>query len=142
MPFRVAISGLKAASSDLNVIGNNVANANTTGFKKSRAEFADVYAATNFGVAGNTAGSGVNLERIAQQFTQGNIAFTDNGLDMAISGQGFFILDDNGTQVYSRAGAFGLDRNGNVVNAQGQGLMAFTVDATGNISGATGPSAD
>ncbi len=139
MPFRVAISGLNAASSDLNVIGNNVANANTAGFKKSRAEFADVLAVSSFGLSGNTAGSGVTVERIAQQFSQGNIAFTDNSLDMAISGEGFFVLEDSSGQVYSRAGAFGVDRNGNIVNAQGQRLMGFSVDAAGNISGATSP---
>lgn len=139
MPFRVAISGLRAATTDLNVIGNNVANANTTGFKKSRAEFADVFAVTNFGVAGNSPGSGVNLARIAQQFNQGNITFTDNSLDLAISGPGFFVLDDNGARTYSRAGAFGLDREGFVVNAKGQRLVAFAADGAGGITGATSP---
>lgn len=139
MPFQVAISGLRAASQDLNVIANNIANAGTTGFKRSRAEFADVYAVSSTGVAGNAAGAGVNLQRVAQQFTQGNIAFTDNGLDLAISGEGFFMLDDNGAELYTRAGAFGLDRENFVVNAENQRLVAFAADASGNITGATAP---
>ena len=139
MAFRVAISGLKAASGELDVIGNNIANSNTAGFKKSRAEFVDVFAVTNVGGSGSTPGSGVRLSAIRQQFTQGNIAFTDNNLDMAINGSGFFILDDSGTQIYSRGGAFGVDRNGFLANAQGQNLIAFGADSNGNIIGAAGP---
>lgn len=139
MAFRVAISGLKAASGELDVIGNNIANSNTSGFKKSRAEFADVFAVTNVGGSGNTPGSGVRLSAIRQQFTQGNIAFTDNNLDMAINGNGFFVVDDNGTQAYTRSGAFGVDRNGFLSNADGQRLTAFGADASGNITGAAGP---
>ncbi len=139
MAFRVAISGLKAASGELDVIGNNIANSNTTGFKKSRAEFNDVFAVTNVGGSGNTPGSGVRLSAIRQQFTQGNIAFTDNNLDMAVNGNGFFILDDNGTQVYSRSGAFGVDRQGFLSNSDGKNLIAFGADASGNITGAAGP---
>ena len=136
MSFRTAISGIRASSADLNVIGNNIANVSTTGFKASRAEFADVFAASSTGVSANAVGQGVNTARVAQQFTQGNITFTDNGMDLAISGGGFFILDDNGTQVYSRDGAFGVDREGYVVNSSGQRLMAFSVDANGNVTGA------
>jgi flagellar hook protein FlgE len=139
MPFRVAISGLRAASQDLNAIGNNIANAGTTGFKRSRTEFADVYAVSSTGVAGIATGNGVNLQRVAQQFGQGSITFTDNGLDLAISGEGFFVLDDNGAQIFSRAGAFGVDRQNQIVNAQGQQLIGFQSDANGNITGATGP---
>ena len=139
MAFRVAISGLKAASGELDVIGNNIANSNTTGFKKSRSEFVDVFAVTNVGGSGSTPGSGVRLSSISQQFTQGNIAFTDNNLDMAINGNGFFILDDSGTQIYSRAGAFGVDRQGFLSNSEGQNLIAFGADASGNITGAAGP---
>ncbi len=138
MAFRVAISGLKAASGELDVIGNNIANSNTTGFKKSRAEFVDVFAVSGVGGSGSTPGSGVRLSAINQQFTQGNVAFTDNNLDMAINGSGFFILDDGGTQIYSRNGAFGVDRNGYLANAQGQNLIAFGADASGNITGAAG----
>jgi len=139
MAFRVAISGLKAASGELDVIGNNIANSNTAGFKKSRAEFVDVFAVSSVGGSGSTPGSGVRLSAIKQQFTQGNIAFTDNNLDMAINGTGFFILDDSGTQIYSRGGAFGVDRNGFLANAQGQNLIAFGADTSGNITGAAGP---
>lgn len=139
MAFRVAISGLKAASGELDVIGNNIANSNTTGFKKSRAEFVDVFAVSRVGGTSNTPGSGVRLSAIKQQFAQGNVSFTDNNLDMAINGNGFFIVDDNGSQVYSRNGAFGVDRNGFLANAEGQNLIAFGADASGNITGAAGP---
>lgn len=133
MTFRVAISGLRAAQTDLNVIGNNVANVNTTGFKSSRAEFQDVYTVAGPGLAGDGPGQGAKTARIAQQFSQGNISFTDNGLDLAISGEGFFALDDNGSRVYSRDGTFGVDRDGFIVNANGQKLMAFSADSQGNI---------
>ncbi|MCG3200623.1 MAG: Flagellar hook protein FlgE [Gammaproteobacteria bacterium] len=138
MPFRTAISGLRASMTDLSTIGNNVANASTTGFKKSRAEFADVYAASNVGVAGDTPGSGVNVARVAQQFAQGTVSFTESALDLAINGNGFFIVNDGGANLYTRAGAFGVDRQGYIVNAQNQRLQAFQADATGNITGATG----
>ena len=139
MAFRVAISGLKAASGDLDVVSNNIANSNTTGFKKSRAEFVDVFAVTDLGASSTTPGSGVRMSNVAQQFTQGNVSFTDNNLDLAISGRGFFIVDDGGNQVYTRNGAFGVDRNGFIANSQGQQLMAFSADTNGNISGAAAP---
>lgn len=138
MPFRIAISGIRAATSDLSVIGNNIANANTAGFKGSRAEFADVFALSNTGVASNATGQGVNTARVSQQFTQGNVTFTDNGLDLAISGQGFFIMDDDGAQLYTRDGAFGLDREGYIVNARNQRLKGYTVDGSGMLAGALG----
>ena len=138
MPFRTALSGLNAASAELNVIGNNVANASTTGFKKSRVEFSDIYASSNLGAASNTIGSGVRIAGIDQQFAQGNISFTDNNLDLAISGQGFFRLNDNGVSTYSRNGTFGVDRNGYIVNTQAQRLTGYLADATGNITGALG----
>ncbi len=139
MSFRVAISGLKAASGDLGVIANNVANATTNGFKKSRAEFSDVFAVTDLGSSTSTPGSGVRLAAITQQFTQGNITFTDNNLDLAISGRGFFVVDDAGTQVYTRAGSFGVDREGFLSNSQGKQLIAFSADSSGNITGAASP---
>ncbi len=138
MPFRIALSGLNAASSELRVIGNNVANASTTGFKKSRVEFADIFATANLGAASNAIGSGVRVGEISQQFAQGNITFTDNNLDLAISGQGFFRLNDNGISMYSRAGSFGVDRNGYIVNNQDQRLTGFIADSNGNITGALG----
>jgi flagellar hook protein FlgE len=139
MPFRIAISGLQAAQTELNVIGNNIANVNTSGFKQSRAEFQSVYAVSNSGGGSESPGRGVNTARIAQQFTQGNISFTNSDLDLAISGQGFFILDDNGGRVYSREGAFGMDRDGYVVNANGQRIITFGTDDSGIITSATGP---
>jgi flagellar hook protein FlgE len=138
MPFRTALSGLNAASSELRVIGNNVANASTVGFKESRTEFSDIFPASNLGVAANAIGTGVKVGSVSQQFSQGNINFTDNNLDLAISGQGFFRLNDNGVTVYSRAGQFGVDREGYVVNSQGQRLTAYTADGSGNITGAIG----
>ncbi len=134
MSFRVALSGLNAASNDLNVVANNVANANTTGFKSSRAEFADVYANFAGGLGSGQIGSGVRLANVSQQFGQGNIDFTDNTLDMAISGQGFFILSDGGTRVYSRAGAFGVDRDGYVVNNTNQRLQVYGATGGGNFN--------
>jgi flagellar hook protein FlgE len=137
-PFRIALSGLNAASSDLRVIGNNVANASTTGFKKSRTEFQDVFAAAGLGASSNTIGSGVSVAAVAQQFAQGNVSFTDNNLDLAISGQGFFRLNDNGTTVYTRAGNFGVDNTGYIVNPNDQRLTGYLADSSGAISGALG----
>lgn len=139
MPFRTALSGLNAASSELRVIGNNVANASTTGFKQSRAEFSDIFASSNLGVTANAIGTGVRVSSVSQQFTQGNVEFTDNNLDLAINGQGFFMLDDNGVNAYTRSGQFGVDRNGFVVNSAQQKLQIFQADSGGNITGARGP---
>lgn len=138
MPFNTALSGLKAASSELRVVGNNIANASTTGFKESRAEFADIYANSAFGVAGTAIGSGVLLSKVTQQFSQGQIGFTNNNLDLAVSGEGFFILNDNGSISYSRAGAFGVDKEGYIVNALDQRLRGFLADTQGTITGAQG----
>ena len=89
MPFTIALSGLSAASDDLGVTANNIANSNTNGFKKSRSEFAEVYAVSSESLAANTTGSGVRLNSVAQQFDQGNIDFTGNSLDLAIAGEGY-----------------------------------------------------
>ncbi|MEE9342587.1 MAG: flagellar hook protein FlgE [Gammaproteobacteria bacterium] len=137
MPFRTALSGLNAASSELRVIGNNVANASTTGFKESRAEFADVFASSNQGSSANAIGRGVRVSSVAQQFSQGNVEFTDNNLDLAISGQGFFIVSDGGVNSYTRAGQFAVDREGFVVNSAAQKLVIYGADDAGNITGAT-----
>ncbi len=138
MPFRTALSGLNAASADLRVIGNNVANAGTVGFKKSTVNFSDVFATSNLGTPASAIGSGVRVSSITQQFAQGNIEFTDNSLDLAISGQGFFRLNDGGNAVYTRSGAFGVDRNGFVINPQNQRLTGYLADSAGNITGALG----
>ena len=139
MPFRTAISGMRAAQVNLETIGNNVANANTSGFKQARAEFADIYAVSQTGIANNTPGNGVSISRISQQFGQGNISVTDNVLDLAIDGEGFFVLEDGGSRVFSRAGAFGLDKDGFIVNAQNQQLITYQADALGGITGAEAP---
>ena len=125
MPFRTALSGLNAASSELNVTANNVANANTTGFKSSRAEFADVFNTGALDFRSNVVGNGVKLSNISQQFSQGNVQFTNNNLDLAISGEGFFTLADAGGMVYSRNGTFSVERDGYVVNAQNQRLQVY-----------------
>jgi len=132
MPFAVALSGLNAASSDLSVTANNIANANTTGFKASRAEFADVFA-----VGAQDIGNGVGISSVSQQFSQGGVDFTDRGLDLAISGEGFFTMRDRGVVSYSRAGAFGVDRDGFVVNAQNQRLQIFPVASNGTFNTGT-----
>ena len=131
MPFAIALSGLNAASADLSVTANNVANVNTTGFKGSRAQFAEVFAVGTQSVSSSASGSGVRLSAVAQQFTQGNIDFTDNALDLAIGGEGFFVLNDNGARSYTRAGAFGVDNQGNVVNAEGLRLQAYPFAGSG-----------
>jgi len=135
MPFNTAISGLRAAGDTLRVTGNNIANASTTGFKSSRAEFADVYATSVLGTGGNSIGSGVRLSDVSQQFTQGNTSFTSNSLDMAINGNGFFILSDDGATSYGRNGAFHLDNEGFVVNSNGQELQGFLANDAGELSG-------
>jgi flagellar hook protein FlgE len=135
MGFEQGLSGLDAAATNLDIIGNNIANANTVGFKASQAEFADVYANALGGTTGNAVGIGVKVASVAQQFGQGNITVTSNPLDMAINGQGFFQLNDGGSMVYSRNGQFQLDQNGYIVNAQGNKLMGYAVDPkTGLIS--------
>jgi len=120
MSFQVALSGLNAASTDLQVTSNNIANANTIGFKTSRAEFADVFSGDAVGI-----GNGVRLSDVRQEFTQGNVEITSRQLDLAISGNGFFITNDNGSLLYSRVGAFGLDANGVVQNAEGERLQVY-----------------
>ena len=138
MSFNTALSGIQAASADLGIIGNNVANSATTGFKSSRAEFSDVYASL-LGASDTTIGSGVRLQNVAQQFAQGNVTFTNNALDLAISGSGFFQMESGGAMIYSRAGNFSLDRDGFVVNNDGATLMARSADSNGAITGAVGP---
>lgn len=127
MSFNIGLSGMRAASKDLNVTGNNIANAGTVGFKQSRAEFADVYA-SSMGVASNTVGSGVRLSNVSQQFTQGNVSYTQNALDLAINGTGFFQVSNNGAMSYTRAGYFGTDREGFLVDNFGNNLQGKTIE--------------
>jgi flagellar hook protein FlgE len=133
--FSIALSGLTSASSDLDVTANNVANADTTGFKQSRAEFADVFAAGAVNLNTSAIGEGVRLATTAQQFTQGNISTSGSNLDLAISGDGFFTLNDpsNGI-VYTRNGQFSEDKNGDVVTATGQALQVYPPTSTGGFN--------
>lgn len=139
MSFSTALSGLNAANNNLSVTGNNIANANTVGFKSSVAEFADVYASSLSGNSSITPGSGVIVANDAQQFMQGTLQSTSNNLDMAISGSGFFTLSQSPTQtnnlVYSRDGEFSLDSNGYLVNNQGNALMAYKPNGTSIADG-------
>lgn len=134
--FNSAISGLRAATNDLSVVSNNVANASTTGFKSSRAQFADMYAANS---APNRAiGLGVQLAGVNQLFTQGSLSVTNNTLDLAIDGQGFFGVSDGGAMAYTRAGAFGVDREGYIVNNAGQRLIGYLANGAGMIASQLG----
>jgi flagellar hook protein FlgE len=134
MAFFTAVSGMNAASKNLDVTSNNIANANTVGFKESRAEFSDVYAASVSGVSSIQAGTGVRVANVAQQFTQGNINATGNNLDLAISGDGFFSLGSSATAdqptAFTRDGEFKLNKEGYVVNNQGKYLMTFKPNGT------------
>ncbi|WP_193038466.1 flagellar hook protein FlgE [Pseudoalteromonas nigrifaciens] len=138
MSFNIALSGLAAAQKDLNVTANNIANVNTTGFKESRAEFADVYASSVFSSGKTKNGDGVQTTMVAQQFHQGSLQFTNNSLDLAITGEGYFATSqDLGAQdfTYTRAGAFKLNKDNFVVDANGSFLQGFPVDpSTGDTT--------
>jgi flagellar hook protein FlgE len=137
MTFRLALSGLNAASTDLSVTANNIANTATNGFKGSRAEFAELFAVSPQGVSSLATGNGVRVSDVSQQFTQGNVDFTENNLDLAISGEGFFTVSDNGAQVYTRAGAFKTDSTGYVTNSSNQRLQVYPPSATGGYNTGT-----
>ena len=132
--FNTAVTGLKAATTDLDVTGNNIANSSTIGFKSSRTEFGDIYATAVVGAgSSNTPGSGVTVSDIAQDFSAGTIEFTNNNLDLAINGSGFFQLDDgSGGVTYTRAGAFELNKDGFVVSKTGKFLQGYGLDSQGN----------
>ena len=134
MSFQQGLSGLNASSKNLEIIGNNIANANTFGTKVSRAEFSDVYAAALNGAGANSVGIGTNMAAVAQQFTQGAITTSDNPMDLAINGAGFFQITDGKSPVqYSRNGQFKVDRDGFIVNAFGKQLMGYAADGLGVI---------
>ncbi|MBE7941541.1 MULTISPECIES: flagellar hook protein FlgE [Ramlibacter] len=138
MSFQQGISGLNAASRNLEVIGNNIANANTTGAKGSRAEFGDVYATASLAQSSATPGMGVAVTGITQQFTQGSIKTTENPLDIAINGAGFFAVAPSsaaGDLSYTRDGSFQLDNKGYIVNGAGLRLQGYSVDPTTNLPG-------
>jgi flagellar hook protein FlgE len=137
MAFSTALSGLTAANSDLDITANNVANANTIGFKHARAQFSDVYAAGAVNLNTSQVGEGVRLSSTSQQFTQGNINTTSSNLDLAISGDGFFTLKDASGYVYSRNGQFSEDKSGNVVSATRQALQVYPPLANGGFNTGT-----
>jgi flagellar hook protein FlgE len=137
MSFQQGLSGLNAASRNLDVIGNNVANASTVGFKGASALFADVYANSLSSSGATSAGIGTSVVAVQQQFVQGNISTTSNPLDVAINGNGFYRMDTAGTITYSRNGQFHLDKDGFIVNAEGGRLSGYGVDAAGNIVAST-----
>lgn len=134
MGFQQGLSGLNAASKSLDVIGNNISNANTVGFKMAQTQFADVFANSLSGASGGGAGIGVKVQTVQQLFTQGNISSTNNPLDIAINGAGFFRMSTNGAITYSRNGQFSLDKDGNIVNAQGAKLTGYAADTNGVLS--------
>lgn len=133
MGYQQGLSGLAGASKDLDVIGNNVANANTVGFKQGVARFADMYANSLASAINNQIGIGTRLAEVQQDFTQGGIMDTGRELDMAINGSGFFQMENNGVLTYSRDGVFDM-RNGYIVNSSGQRLMGYNADASGVIN--------
>lgn len=135
MSFNTGLSGIRAANTDLSVTGNNIANAGTIGFKSSRAEFGDVYTSSLLGGGSNVPGSGVTTLTLRQAFGQGNLKFTQNAMDLSVNGAGFFVLNGSDGQIFSRAGAFGLDKDGNIVNSTGANLQGFLADADGVVGG-------
>jgi flagellar hook protein FlgE len=140
MGFQQGLSGLSAASKQLEVIGNNVANSSTVGFKQSQAQFADVYAASLSGATSNQSGIGVKVAAIAQQFSQGTVTASNNPLDLAINGNGFFRMETNGAITYTRNGQFQLDKNGFVVTSNNAHLTGYSANTSGVLS--TGAPAD
>lgn len=127
MGFQQGLSGLNVSSKNLDVIGNNIANASTVGFKSGQAQFADVYAASLQGAGASPVGLGAKIATVVQQFTQGNVTSTNNPLDIAINGGGFYRMTDTaGTVSYSRNGQFQFDKNDFIVNADGLRLNGFS----------------
>ncbi|MFP6871816.1 MAG: flagellar hook-basal body complex protein, partial [Nitrospinota bacterium] len=133
------VSGLDTYSSSIEVIGNNIANANTAGFKGSRAEFSDILASSlSGGSSGNQIGRGVQLAAVTTQFTQGSFETTSSGTDLAIDGKGFFIVANNDGVFYTRAGKFTINAEGILVNSRGDRVQGVILDVAGNPSGTTG----
>ncbi len=135
MSFNVALTGINAASKDLEATSNNLANSGTTGFKRSRAEFNDLFAMGPMGIPQLAIGQGARLANVGQMFTQGSFDFTERSLDLGIEGGGFFRLEDDGAVTYSRAGQFEVDREGYIVNNTGKRLTGYRTDEAGNRIG-------
>ena len=136
MSFFTSLTGLNAATAQLGVTSNNIANASTVGFKRSRADFGDIFATSPLQKATSAVGQGVSLKRVTQEFGQGNMNFSSNTLDLAISGDGFFPLKsgDGFQDIFTRNGSFMMNDQYNVVNSAGQRLMAASVDSTGKAN--------
>ena len=136
MSFYTSLTGLNAATAMLGVTANNISNVGTTGFKRSRADFGDIFATSPLQKSSSTVGQGVSLKQVSQEFGQGNISFSANALDLAVTGDGFFPMRsaDGLTEVFTRNGSFLLNEQFNVVNSAGQRLMAATVDSTGSAN--------
>ena len=136
MSFYTSLTGLNSATAQLGVTSNNIANVGTTGFKRSRADFGDIFATSPLQKASSTVGQGVALKQVSQEFSQGNVSFSSNALDLAITGDGFFPLKspDGLQDIFTRNGSFMLNEQFNVVNSAGQRLMAATVDSTGSAN--------
>lgn len=136
MGFGAGLSGVAAANKDLKITGNNIANASTTGFKASRAEFGDAYTTSILGMGQDPIGSGVNVVNVGQKFEQGNISQTNSVLDLAVDGNGFFVTEyPNNAVTYTRSGIFGIDKDGYIVSNQGATLQGFGVNQNGIVSG-------
>jgi flagellar hook protein FlgE len=137
MSFYTSLSGLKAAQTDLSSISNNIANVGSTGFKKSRAEFGDLFASAPTQTTKMIAGQGTRLNGIKQQFTQGTLEATDKTLDLGIAGEGFFVVEGSAPRreiTYTRNGAFGIDPNRDVVDTTGAKLKLLPVNASGDVT--------
>lgn len=137
MALNQALSGINAAQSQLNVISNNIANAGTVGFKGSTAQFAEVYAVTGLNLSSVATGSGAELTGVAQQFSQGDLETTNGSLDMALSGNGFFVVNNGTGNQYTRDGAFHEDANGFVVTANGANLQVYPPNTAGGFNTST-----
>ena len=131
MSFYTSLTGLNAATTELSVTSNNIANSGTSGFKRSEADFGDIFATSPLQKASSVVGAGVSLKSVSQEFSQGNIEFSANSLDLAITGDGFFALESpDGTKIFTRNGGFMLNEQNQMVNSAGQALMALPVDST------------
>ena len=138
MSFYTALTGLNGSQADISATSNNIANVATTGYKRSKAEFGDIFATSPLQNSSSSIGSGTILKGIKQQFTQGNVSSSLNALDMAISGQGFFALKPSLTTnqtVYTRNGSFSVNNDRYVVDSAGQFVLALPVSDDGSVQG-------
>ena len=133
MAFQQGLSGLNASSTALDVIGNNIANSSTVGFKAANAHFADVYASMMAGSGASQIGIGTTVMAIQQEFTQGNVTTTKNPLDIAINGDGFFRMSNQDTITFSRNGQFHVDKNGYIIDDRTRRLTGYPADANGKV---------